>query len=503
MAKWRPLDGEHLEPRILAEFLRTVADQHRQSLRNLAERIPYGRSTISDNLSGRRCPDWKFIEAFMRGCVPGDQHAQRTLSDRARPLWEAASRAPDQLTPVDRHQDDGERRESQGLEGVPDPMRQIVATLSEIAAKQDHLARVQMSVAGNHALTAGLLGLRDGLDLAVQTLLAEREALRAERDRLNAGNAHYSDLHDQLRAVKEQLAQTQARLEAAHRLQAETEQRLREAERQRIIAERLRLRTARQLQQAVATLTGLDTPDLDGDGDPAPGAVVPSDDLLGPADQQIARDRLAHADTALAALEHGLGQLSAETQPAPDTAQTTASAVRTNTPTRPDSHRTPGLSLRSMRRVGRLVSIGGAIFAIITGVIGGIYINLAARKSGGSPSSSPSVDSTVSLAANMRLVELTISADVQEISTGSDTATSAAIHAIESGLAKKGIQSLPIGAALIFAGGRDLSEGTLAAEHLAKVLPARIDTFRNAIIQPFASFGMESGGVRLRLFVPK
>ncbi|TDD95312.1 helix-turn-helix domain-containing protein [Actinomadura rubrisoli] len=99
MARWAELRGDYVEPRELAQFLRNVVDDYRLSIRQLAERMPYSKSVISERLSGKARPEWKFVEALIDACARSDMRAKARLKADAQEKWEAADRI--RLTPVD------------------------------------------------------------------------------------------------------------------------------------------------------------------------------------------------------------------------------------------------------------------------------------------------------------------------------------------------------------------------------------------------------------------
>ena len=64
--RWGELRGEYAEVRQLAATLRDVADSHGVTLRALEDRMAYGHSAISLNLSGVKRPEWDFVVSFLR-----------------------------------------------------------------------------------------------------------------------------------------------------------------------------------------------------------------------------------------------------------------------------------------------------------------------------------------------------------------------------------------------------------------------------------------------------
>ncbi|WP_433189561.1 RICIN domain-containing protein [Actinoallomurus sp. CA-150999] len=100
-SEWGELRGEWVEYNTLAKALRELTDEHGLSVRRVAERMPgYGKSSVSANLNGERCPDWPFIEAFVKACTGGDDHGRQIHLNAIKPLWEAASASKQPLTPA-------------------------------------------------------------------------------------------------------------------------------------------------------------------------------------------------------------------------------------------------------------------------------------------------------------------------------------------------------------------------------------------------------------------
>ncbi|SPL95816.1 High-affnity carbon uptake protein Hat/HatR [[Actinomadura] parvosata subsp. kistnae] len=295
MAKWGPLRGQYVQTRELAMTLRAIADQQRQSVRGLAEKIPYGRSVISAHLNGARRPEWAFVEAFLAACAGRDEQALQLLRAKVRPLWEAAD--PAVATVLD---EPAEVAEEQAVELVPASVRQWVTMLAEVAGKQQMLARAQLAVTRHQALSAGLLEMLGRLAQAVADLTQERDDLRAERDTLLAARHQQAGLEGELARIRQELLDTQERLEIAEELYEQTSRRLDQAERQRAHAERLKqqafaqLRSVLQAMDAPSALSAPPTGDL---------RVAAADDpagLMGEDDQQATAEVLSRLDHVLA-----------------------------------------------------------------------------------------------------------------------------------------------------------------------------------------------------------
>jgi hypothetical protein len=340
VAKWGPLAGEYVETRVLAEWLRTVVGQHGRSLRALEARIPYGRTAISENLSGRQRPEWEFVEALLRECVPDDLGAQAKLIPKARFYWEAAD--PTVATRLPEPDPDLPAADLVPVQGLPGEIQEAIWALGVVAEKQDLVARAQLSVSENLALTNDLLGFQIKFDTAVEDLRTEREALRQERDRLSAERSQHGELRTQLESIREQLVQTQERLEQAESLQADTQRRLDEAERQRRAAEQLRLQAAHQLQQALIAITDTESEPASADEAMVTTAADdrPTSGLLGPVDQQIAREVLRRVDASLSAQQTDLTDLAKDIAPVGTDMRTSTRTVTGALVTEPDAPQT-------------------------------------------------------------------------------------------------------------------------------------------------------------------
>lgn len=252
--RWRPLRGEHIEARALAGALRRLLDSTDLSLAQLAEVIPFGKSTISDKLNGRSRPQWAFVEAVVAACAHRDPQARLILEKRFRRLWEQADPDHATLLPLNTPQQSGVSRPPDADPPVRGELRAIVATLNSIAAKQDRVAEAQLALSRSHELCAGVIEFQRRLEVSVEELVVERKDLHQERDRPAAERVPSAGLDEELAAVQEQLADTERRLEAARALQNATEQRLRVARRQRRLADRLRAQAVRQLDEALAAV---------------------------------------------------------------------------------------------------------------------------------------------------------------------------------------------------------------------------------------------------------
>jgi hypothetical protein len=310
--RWRPLRGEHVEARALAGALRQLVDTAGLSLGQLADVIPFGKSTISDKLNGQSRPQWAFVEAVVRACTPRDARARGILEARFTKLWEQADPDRATLLPLDTPQRTAPRStpDADSVDAdpvVPGQLQAIVTTLNSIAAKQERVAQTQLELSRSHELFTAVLDFQQRLEAAVQELLSDRENLREERDRPAAAHEHFSRLDERHAAVLSQLADTQQRLASAHALQEATEQRLRAAQQQRRLANKLRDQATSQLDQALAAIAGTvprqtaNLPVRRTTPDPRPETSVPAHTFLGPADQEIAAAVLARMQEELTA----------------------------------------------------------------------------------------------------------------------------------------------------------------------------------------------------------
>ncbi|KAB2352598.1 ATP-binding protein [Actinomadura rudentiformis] len=93
--RWGDLQGDLLEVRELAQWLREQIDAAGLTLRKLEmnPQIPYSRDVISRLLSGRERPDFEFVRLVVTACIPKDEHGRQVLLDRADALWKAANPA--------------------------------------------------------------------------------------------------------------------------------------------------------------------------------------------------------------------------------------------------------------------------------------------------------------------------------------------------------------------------------------------------------------------------
>ncbi len=232
--KWGTLRGEFAETRELASVLRDIADGRAVTVRDLERQMPYGHSTISQNLNGSRRPEWGFVTAFLDACTGGDQQGRALLEARVRPFWNAAA-----LGKLHR----AAEVEVLPAAAVPAELRAWVDALHDAARTQQVVARLQLSVSRGYELVGGLMHMLSQLTRAVEELMTERNVLHQELKERGGLAAELAET----RAI---LADTQLRLDAAERLQAETSRRLDGALRQREAAEHLKHEALMQAESA-------------------------------------------------------------------------------------------------------------------------------------------------------------------------------------------------------------------------------------------------------------
>ena len=288
------LRGDYAEARELAGVLRDIADSRGLTLRDLEERMPYARTSISARLSGESRPEWKFVTSFLAACTSGDRQAAAVLENKVRLLWEAAApnRAHEVATvpPVQ----------------VPADIGAWVTAMREAAAAQQVVARLQLLASRNMGTVQGLLLMTVKLASAAQALTEERDALRREL-------LAHSDTASELLRTRALLDDAQRRLEAAERLLAQTSRRLDEALRQREEAERLRRVAIGQTQEARKRLAQMERHAI-AFADSVRAEVQPGGEatLMDGTDQLLAAEILRRADDTLSAEASALDQLQGE-----------------------------------------------------------------------------------------------------------------------------------------------------------------------------------------------
>ncbi|MFD4635017.1 hypothetical protein ACFVYR_36450 [Streptomyces sp. NPDC058284] len=198
---WAPLRAQTEQAAELAQFLRDLIDFHGVTLRQLQDTVMYGKSTISDNLSGK-VPPKAFVDAVVRAVVTEPRKRALDL-DRAYRLWEAAHNPP--TVPP-------------GKASVPQggALAVIEKTSDRLAAMTDRTLELEQERLQAHQLTLLLLRLVSHLQEQLDELSA---APAGAQERIQA-------LGEQLRVAKQELERArQARQEAellASRAQAQT-----------------------------------------------------------------------------------------------------------------------------------------------------------------------------------------------------------------------------------------------------------------------------------------
>jgi PAS domain S-box-containing protein len=323
--KWGEVRGEFVEVRELAVVLRDVVDSHGLTLRDLEERMPYGHTSISENLNGQKRPTWKFMAKFLDVCADHDHQARALLERRVRPLWDAAAPGRTTRTPAATPPTPGEL--------VPADLIAWVTALREAALAQQTVASLQLSVSRHLGLVNGLMAMLARLNVAAKTLADERDTLREEL-RTSGWPG------EELRRTRMLLEETQRRLEIAEQLQAETSRRLDDALRQREEAERLKHVALMQVEAARQRLTGHEqhaVPFADrAVNEQELGGPDPS--LMGMADQVVAAEILQRVDDTLGEEAANLNRLQGEVAAAsPEIALLSAGQRARNPDTRADN----------------------------------------------------------------------------------------------------------------------------------------------------------------------
>jgi PAS domain S-box-containing protein len=333
--KWSELRGEYAEQRELASALRDIATGHGVTLRDLEARMPYGHSSISENLNGAQRPPWRFVVAFLDACTGDDQQARDVLERRIRLLWDAA--APDRARQlIQPDLGDGE--------SSPAQLRLWMGALHKAASSQELVGRLQLSVSRHQAIVSDLLEMMSRLRTAAEALATERDVLR-EQLRDQAG------LAEELRQTRMRLENTQRRLDAGQSLQAETSLRLKEALGQLAEAERLRHEATAQAIAARQRLAEIEQTTVIVVADETADSLAPETDgasLMGETDQALASQILSRVDEALdeeaAKLDDLRSEVSRPDATAPGQAGLSAGQRPTNPTTGPDNSEKHALS---------------------------------------------------------------------------------------------------------------------------------------------------------------
>ncbi|MFI0742412.1 hypothetical protein ACH4PU_30700 [Streptomyces sp. NPDC021100] len=184
----------------MAQFLRDLIDLHGITLRQLQEAVPYGKSTISDNLSGK-VPPKAFVDAVVKAVVTEPRKRALDL-ERAHRLWQAADKPPSAAP--------------QSPASPGGALAVIEKTNDRLAVMTDRTLELQQERLGAHQLTLLLLRLVARLQEDLDALTAAPAAAQEQIDTLT----------EQLRIARQELELArQARQEAellAGRAQAQT-----------------------------------------------------------------------------------------------------------------------------------------------------------------------------------------------------------------------------------------------------------------------------------------
>ncbi|WP_367128431.1 hypothetical protein [Saccharothrix sp. HUAS TT1] len=199
---WRALPDGQPELNALITWLRDRLDHHGRTLRDLTTPMNRGKDTIARALSGDRRPDWEFVVALLRACVPHDPRASDRLVAMAEPLWNAA-----------------------GIGTAPLPVnRSAVESLrAEVRAAETRCLRARSAVHVHRTIVDRLLWLLSGLITSIDTLAEQRAELNAriaveQADRRAAQEALGTalELNVRLAEARHRLPQAEQQLDRAH-----------------------------------------------------------------------------------------------------------------------------------------------------------------------------------------------------------------------------------------------------------------------------------------------
>jgi hypothetical protein len=200
---WAPLRAQTPQAGELARFLRQLIDHHGFTLRRLGGAVPYGKSTISDNLSGR-VPPLAFVEAVVTAVVAEPRKRGMDL-ERARALWRAADKPP---APAATAQTAAQPSAS--------TVAVIKTTSDTLAVVYDRNVALEREKATSHQLVLLLVRLVAALNDKVEQLSA------------------IPDTAAELAAVNEQLHQARQELERARQARQDAEALAARAQRQTV-----------------------------------------------------------------------------------------------------------------------------------------------------------------------------------------------------------------------------------------------------------------------------
>jgi hypothetical protein len=198
---WAPLRAQTEQAAELAQFLRDLIDVHGVTLRQLQDMVMYGKSTISDNLSGK-VPPKAFVDAVVRAVVTEPRKRALDL-EKAFRLWELANKPPSTAA-------------AKAPASPGGALAVIEKTNDRLAVMTDRAMELEQERVGAHQLTLLLLRLVARLQEELDTLSAAPAVAQEQIDTLS----------EQLRVAKQELELArQARQEAellANRAQAHT-----------------------------------------------------------------------------------------------------------------------------------------------------------------------------------------------------------------------------------------------------------------------------------------
>ncbi|MCX5055069.1 hypothetical protein [Streptomyces sp. NBC_00474] len=187
---WAPLRAHTEQAAELAQFLRDLIDVHGVTLRQLQDAVMYGKSTISDNLSGK-VPPKAFVDAVVRAVVTEPRKRALDL-EKAYRLWEAADKPPSTTA-------------AQAPAAPGGALAVIEKTNDRLAVMTDRALELEQERVGAHQLTLLLLRLVTRLQKELDALSAAPAVTQEQIDALT----------EQLRIAKQELELArQARQEA-------------------------------------------------------------------------------------------------------------------------------------------------------------------------------------------------------------------------------------------------------------------------------------------------
>jgi transcriptional regulator with XRE-family HTH domain len=155
MPNWGPLRGDDPEVHALVRALRAMVDNSGRSLRDLAQKMSYGKSTISDKLNGETRPDLTFVADLCKACHAPDQQGADRHYQRLEELWRAAD--PSRASREHRESRDPEREPAPSLNGDDTIVRVLYEMLAQVQRRTMEEPQAAVPAVGQ-AATAGAPG---------------------------------------------------------------------------------------------------------------------------------------------------------------------------------------------------------------------------------------------------------------------------------------------------------------------------------------------------------